>query len=60
MFFESEGDLQLDPLNCACTYKCCDLYCCGCLCPCSCTCGGGGAGGPELELEDAAAEVAAA
>lgn len=41
MFFESEGDFKCDPFNCACTYKCCDLYCCGCLCPCTCTCGGG-------------------
>ena len=44
MFFESEGDFACDPFNCSCTYKCCDLYCCGCLTPCACTCGGGGGG----------------
>ncbi|KAH8097698.1 hypothetical protein JL720_600 [Aureococcus anophagefferens] len=26
-------------VNCACKFKCCDLYCCGCLTPRSCSCG---------------------
>ncbi|KAK7254090.1 phospholipid scramblase [Aureococcus anophagefferens] len=39
MFFEDEGALACDPVNCACKFKCCDLYCCGCLTPCSCSCG---------------------
>jgi hypothetical protein len=39
MFFEDEGALACDPFNCACKFKCCDLYCCGCLTPCSCSCG---------------------
>ncbi|KAH8047938.1 hypothetical protein JL720_15960 [Aureococcus anophagefferens] len=39
MFFEDEGAFACDPVNCACKFKCCDLYCCGCLTPCSCSCG---------------------
>mmetsp|Transcript_46207 Transcript_46207/g.111995 ORF Transcript_46207/g.111995 Transcript_46207/m.111995 type:complete len:346 (-) Transcript_46207:1807-2844(-) len=40
MFFENEGELKLDAVNRECSFKCCDLYCCGCVCPCSCNCGG--------------------
>ncbi|KAL3938019.1 MAG: hypothetical protein SGBAC_006976 [Bacillariaceae sp.] len=40
MFFENEGELNLDAVNKKCSFKCCDLYCCGCVCPCSCNCGG--------------------
>ena len=39
-FFENEGDAELDCVNSGCKFKCCDMYCCGCICPCSCDCGG--------------------
>lgn len=38
MFFENEGDFACDVVNRKCQFKCCDLYCCGCICPCSCKC----------------------
>lgn len=41
MFFENEGELKLDAVNKECSFKCCDLYCCGCVCPCSCDCSRG-------------------
>eukprot|EP00549_Striatella_unipunctata_P001517 CAMPEP_0118686006 /NCGR_PEP_ID=MMETSP0800-20121206/7571_1 /TAXON_ID=210618 ORGANISM="Striatella unipunctata, Strain CCMP2910" /NCGR_SAMPLE_ID=MMETSP0800 /ASSEMBLY_ACC=CAM_ASM_000638 /LENGTH=305 /DNA_ID=CAMNT_0006582999 /DNA_START=73 /DNA_END=990 /DNA_ORIENTATION=+ len=49
MFFENEGDFNLDLINGVCQFKCCDLYCCGCVCPCHCSLGGGdgGEGGGE-------------
>lgn len=47
MFFEDEGQATFDLANMQCSYKCCDIYCCGCLCPCKCACGGGG-----KEVED--------
>ncbi|KAH8087781.1 hypothetical protein JL720_7104 [Aureococcus anophagefferens] len=37
MFFEDEGALACDPVNCACKFKCCDLY--RRLTPRSCSCG---------------------
>lgn len=40
MFFENEGELKLDAVNQECSFKCCDLYCLGCVCPCTCNCGG--------------------
>jgi hypothetical protein len=40
MFFENEGEVKLDAVNQECSFKCCDLYCLGCVCPCTCTCGG--------------------
>jgi len=42
MFFENEGEGKVDLVNQQCSFKCCDLYCCGCTCPCHCSCGGGG------------------
>lgn len=42
MFFENEGDTNIDLVNQECTCKICDCYCCGCICPYSCSCGGGG------------------
>jgi hypothetical protein len=45
MFFENEGDVNIDLVNQRCQFKCCDMYCCGCVCPCTCNCGGGGDGG---------------
>ena len=36
MFFEGDGDLRIDLMNGSCHYKCCDLYCLGCVCPCYC------------------------
>mmetsp|Transcript_13103 Transcript_13103/g.17155 ORF Transcript_13103/g.17155 Transcript_13103/m.17155 type:complete len:331 (+) Transcript_13103:44-1036(+) len=39
--FESEGDVKLDIVNGECSFKCCDMFCCGCIVPCSCSCGGG-------------------
>lgn len=44
MFFENEGEGNVDLLNQNCSFKCCDLYCCGCTCPCTCSCGGGDGG----------------
>ena len=41
MFFENEGEVNLDFVNGQCSFKCCDMYCCGCVCPCACDCGGG-------------------
>lgn len=41
MFFENEGEGNVDLVNQQCSFKCCDLYCCGCMCPCHCNCGGG-------------------
>lgn len=40
MFFENEGELNVDLVNQQCSFKCCDMYCCGCICPCTCSCGG--------------------
>mmetsp|Transcript_511 Transcript_511/g.1029 ORF Transcript_511/g.1029 Transcript_511/m.1029 type:complete len:285 (-) Transcript_511:269-1123(-) len=40
MFFENEGQGNVDLVNQQCSFKCCDLYCCGCVCPCNCNCGG--------------------
>eukprot|EP00980_Cylindrotheca_fusiformis_P024952 scaffold12769_cov141-Cylindrotheca_fusiformis.AAC.12 len=40
MFFENEGEVKLDAANQECSFKCCDLYCFGCVCPCNCSCGG--------------------
>ena len=45
MFFENEGEANVDLVNQQCSFKCCDLYCCGCVCPCNCHCGGGGGDG---------------
>mmetsp|Transcript_40081 Transcript_40081/g.72200 ORF Transcript_40081/g.72200 Transcript_40081/m.72200 type:complete len:346 (-) Transcript_40081:137-1174(-) len=48
MFFEQGGSANVDltsVMEGSCpevTFKCCDLYCCGCVCPCTCTLGGGG------------------
>ncbi|KAH8052438.1 hypothetical protein JL720_14916 [Aureococcus anophagefferens] len=36
--FEDEARSRAT-INCACKFKCCDLYCCGCLTPRSCSCG---------------------
>jgi hypothetical protein len=51
MFFENEGEFELDIVNGACKFKCCDMYCFGCSVPCACNCGGGddgeGGGGHE-------------
>lgn len=47
MFFENEGDLNIDIVNQKCKCKCCDMYCFGCVVPCACNCdcsGGGGDG----------------
>jgi hypothetical protein len=41
MFFENEGELNLDAVNGKCSFKCCDMFCCGCVCPCVVNCGGG-------------------
>ena len=41
MFFENEGDANVDFVNQNCQFKCCDMYCCGCVIPCSCNCGRG-------------------
>eukprot|EP00543_Licmophora_paradoxa_P004091 CAMPEP_0202450766 /NCGR_PEP_ID=MMETSP1360-20130828/9326_1 /ASSEMBLY_ACC=CAM_ASM_000848 /TAXON_ID=515479 /ORGANISM="Licmophora paradoxa, Strain CCMP2313" /LENGTH=308 /DNA_ID=CAMNT_0049069149 /DNA_START=120 /DNA_END=1046 /DNA_ORIENTATION=- len=41
MLFEDEGDANFDFVNGNCKFKCCDLYCCGCVVPCSLSCGGG-------------------
>lgn len=49
MFFENEGEGKVDLVNQQCQFKCCDLYCCGCVCPCNCNCGGGGDGGDSGE-----------
>jgi hypothetical protein len=38
MFFENEGDLNVDVRNQKCSYKCCDFYCCGCVFPCQLSC----------------------
>lgn len=38
MFFEDEGACQFQPWRCVCKFKCCDMYCLGCICPCSCNC----------------------
>lgn len=38
MFFENEGDANCDVVNKKCKFKCCDLYCFGCVCPCNCNC----------------------
>ena len=38
MFFEDEGACQFQPWRCVCKFKCCDLYCLGCIFPCSCNC----------------------
>lgn len=38
MFFENEGDANIDLVNKGCKFKCCDLYCFGCVCPCHCNC----------------------
>ena len=37
-FFEGEGDVSVNILEGSCSYKCCDMHCCGAVCPCSCTC----------------------
>ena len=44
MFFENEGDLNCDLVNQKCKFKCCDMYCFGCVCPCNCNCDCGGGG----------------
>jgi hypothetical protein len=44
MFFEDEGEFQLDIINRQCSFKCCDMYCLGCKMPCKCVCGGGNSG----------------
>lgn len=38
MFFEDEGDLNIDVRNQKCSYKCCDFYCFGCILPCHLKC----------------------
>jgi Scramblase len=43
--FESEGDFKCDLVNGQCSFKLCDMYCCGAICPYSCVCGGGEGGG---------------
>lgn len=53
MFFENEGELKLDAANQECSFKCCDLYCLGCVCPCNCNCGGK----DEKEGEEGDSEV---
>eukprot|EP00984_Skeletonema_dohrnii_P019562 scaffold9379_cov114-Skeletonema_dohrnii-CCMP3373.AAC.1 len=40
MFFENEGEANVDVVNQKVSYKLCDLYCCGCTCPCKISCGG--------------------
>lgn len=40
MFFENEGDANLDLCNGTCSFKLCDCYCCGCVVPYTCKCGG--------------------
>jgi hypothetical protein len=40
MLFEDEGAGNLDIMNGKCQFKCCDLYCFGCILPCSISCGG--------------------
>lgn len=66
MFFEDEGACQFQPWRCVCKFKCCDMYCLGCICPCSCNCPSKkpeeGEGAPPaadavLELSAPAAEV---
>jgi hypothetical protein len=52
MFFENEGELNIDLVNQACSIKCCDLYCCGCVCPCACNCGGGDDDDDEFDDDD--------
>lgn len=47
MFFENEGEGNVDLVNQQCSFKCCDLYCCGCICPCNCNLGGGDGGGGD-------------
>ena len=47
MFFENEGEANVDLVNQQCSFKCCDLYCCGCVCPCNCHCGGGDGDGDD-------------
>jgi len=49
MFFENEGEVNLDIANGQLSFKCCDCYCLGCVCPCSCTLGGGGGGDEGAE-----------
>lgn len=44
MHFEDEGAANLDIMNGHCQFKCCDLYCCGCVVPCHCSCGSKGDG----------------
>ena len=41
-FFEGEGDVSVNILEGSCSYKCCDMHCCGAVCPCSCTCSASG------------------
>ena len=56
MFFENEGELKLDAVNKECSFKCCDLYCCGCVCPCSCNCGGDSDDDEDGVVEDGVVE----
>eukprot|EP00934_Nitzschia_sp_Nitz4_P008479 Nitzschia sp. Nitz4//scaffold134_size62860//27092//27952//NITZ4_006325-RA/size62860-processed-gene-0.30-mRNA-1//1//CDS//3329535487//8469//frame0 len=39
--FENEGEMNVDVVNGTCNFKCCDMYCFGCVVPCGCGCGGG-------------------
>lgn len=45
--FEDEGEANFDIVNGSCSFKCCDMYCCGCVVPCACGCGGGGGSGED-------------
>jgi hypothetical protein len=47
MFFEDEGDANCDVVNQKFKFKCCDMYCFGCVCPCHCNCDCGGGGGGD-------------
>lgn len=55
MFFENEGDANCDVVNQKCKFKCCDLYCFGCVCPCNCNCdccGGDGGDAGDYRRSD--------